>query len=278
VDQPKIPGSTAPVLTFIGRPRPTLSARHLLSEAIVISKCEPRGETVTNKRLVSSTNRRPTVRSRRRPRLALACAVSLACHLVAVTLVAGLKTDSEAIATLDGAISVYPNAGPETAGQVESPPPATAPATLPQPARKIASARRRVSPVRRARIAQVPSPPPLPMALTSAQPGSGASLPPLPPRPAQPVHIATGIARSLRIHDVFPRMPELLRLQQRSETVDAQICVSVQGSVTGVRLRGGSATLENVLREAMLTWRYRPLLLQGTPTPFCHDLHLVYRP
>ena len=112
----------------------------------------------------------------------------------------------------------------------------------------------------------------------SAQPGSGANVQAPPARPAQPVHISTGIARSLRVHDVFPRMPELLRLQQRTETVDAQICVSVDGSVSGVRMRGGSATLENVLREAFLKWRYRPLLLQGTATPFCHDLHLVYRP
>jgi hypothetical protein len=239
---------------------------------------------VTDKRLVVSTNRRPPARSRRRPRLALACAASLGCHLAAVTLLAGRGSPVEAVATLDGAISVYPKAEADPpAGPTESAPPAAPLASNTQPPRKVPRPRStRLPPLRQARVAKTPSapvpPPPAPVTLTSVKDGSGASLQAAPVRPAQPVQISSGVARALRIHDVFPRMPELLRLQQRTETVDAEICVSQQGSVSGVRLRGGSATLEKVLREAMLQWRYRPLLLQGTATPFCHGVHLVYRP
>jgi hypothetical protein len=241
------------------------------------------GATVTDKRLVVSTNRRPTAGSGRRPRLALACAVSLGCHLAGVTLLAGWVPPARAVATLDGAISVYPKAEADPAGPIESAPPAAPLAGNARPPRKIPRPpRARLPPMRQARVTKTPSPPapppPAPVALTSAKDGRGASVEAAPARPAQPVHITSGVARALRIHDVFPRMPELLRLQQRTETVDAEICVSEQGSVSAVRLRGGSATLEKVLREAMLQWRYRPLLLQGTARSFCHGVHLVYRP
>jgi outer membrane biosynthesis protein TonB len=218
----------------------------------------------------------------RRPRLALACAVSLTCHLVAVTFVVGGGTRAEAIARLDGAISVFPNVAAEDGRPVESQPPTTTRPSPPRASRKLARAPKpRLPPPRPARVARTPTSPPAPLpvtdALTGNTPGSGVASQAPPAQPARPVHIAPGLARSLRIYDTFPRMPELLRMQNRTEAVDVNICVSERGAVREVNLLGASEALARSLREAIASWRYRPLHLAGTPTPFCHALRLSYR-
>ena len=74
-------------------------------------------------------------------------------------------------------------------------------------------------------------------------------------------------------------MPELLRRQQRTETMDAGSASRVEGKVSDVRLRGGSPPWRRSSATRILQWRYRPLVLQGYGAPpFCHDVHLVYRP
>jgi hypothetical protein len=238
---------------------------------------------VTQQSLNFPRSRRPNPRPRLRGRrLFLSCAASVACHLVAVTLLAGRPIRAQEAALLDGAISVYPNAAPDPGGPPESPPPSTAPANRPQPARKVAKPREhRLPPHRRARLARVATPQtrpdPVPVTLTALRPGEGASVQAAPSKRKPPVQLSAGVARSLRVFDIFPRMPDLLRAQHRVEIVQADICVSDSGAVETVRLAGASATLEKVLREAIVTWRYRPLLLRGEPSPFCHSLQLTYR-
>jgi outer membrane biosynthesis protein TonB len=206
----------------------------------------------------------------------------VACHLVAVTFLAGRPIRAQETTPLDGAISVYPNASPDPLAPPESPPPTTTPANRPRPARKLAKPREhRLPPPRRARLASVATTPtrpePVPVALTAARPGVGASVQAAPTARKHPVQLSAGVARSLRLYDTFPRMPDLLRAQHRLEVVQVEICVSQSGTVDKVRLEGASPTLEKTLREAIVTWRYRPLILRGEPNPFCHTLQLTYR-
>jgi hypothetical protein len=57
-----------------------------------------------------------------------------------------------------------------------------------------------------------------------------------------------------------------------------EVCVSRQGQVERVRFRpGADPRLEGLLKEAVFTWRYRPLLLQGVPRAFCHPVQVTYR-
>ncbi len=237
---------------------------------------------MTSKSPAPTGPRRRSPRPARRPRLALACAVSLACHLVAVTLLASRGTPARATATLDGAISVYPNASLESGRASESQPPSIKTPSPPRPVQKATRPTRpRVRPTRPTRVAVAPAPallpPPAPAGLTATTPGNGIAPQAPPARRAEPVRVGHGVARSLRIFDSFPRMPEVLRLQQRNEAVDVEICVSAQGSVRDVRLRGASEALARILREALFTWRYRPLIQADGPVPFCHDLRLTYR-
>jgi hypothetical protein len=241
-----------------------------------------KGVPVTDDVSTSRARRRPTHLPTRARRLWLACAVSIGCHLVAVTLLAGRNYPPDTTAMLDGAISVYPNATGQIEGPADSQPPTTAPANRPQTARKLARApEHRLPPPRRARVAKqarpATPPTPVPVALTGAEKGQGVNPHAPSTQPAQPVQLPSGTARSLRVYDTFPRLPELLRRQQRTESIDVNICVSERGSVSTVRLEGASPSFEGTLREAIFKWRYRPLIQQGTATPFCHPLRLAYR-
>jgi hypothetical protein len=210
----------------------------------------------------------------------VACAVSLSCHLVAVTLLAGRAPSAYVPAPFDGVITVIPDATAEPAGDQTAPPPARTESRAPRarsPWLGHAPRRPRPRPVGALRPpepkAEQPIPPPTaprPIAHTGAGVTSTAR-----PTPA-PVVLDAGVARGLRIYDVFPRMPETLRQAPHAESIRAEICVSEQGKVRDVRLRGGSTLLENTVRPALLTWRYRPYLVNGTPTPFCHHLRLNY--
>jgi hypothetical protein len=89
--------------------------------------------------------------------------------------------------------------------------------------------------------------------------------------------LSAAAAKALRIHDVYPVPPEPLRPPGVAHVVVADICVSARGLVSDVSVAsGGAAALEGALRTAIRTWRYRPLLLEGTPTPFCHAMRFIY--
>jgi hypothetical protein len=93
---------------------------------------------------------------------------------------------------------------------------------------------------------------------------------------ARPV-LSPATARALRVYDVYPAPPEPLRAGV-VHVLLADICVSDRGLVSDVSMApGGAAALESALRAAIRTWRYRPLLLDGVPTPFCHPMRFIYR-
>jgi len=39
---------------------------------------------------------------------------------------------------------------------------------------------------------------------------------------------------------------------------------------------GGMAAFDHTLRAAIRSWRYRPLVVNGAPTPFCHFMKIKY--
>jgi protein TonB len=118
-----------------------------------------------------------------------------------------------------------------------------------------------------------PAPPPptmIPVALRT-----GPAPAEHPPRPA---YLDPGVAQGLRITDSFPNLPEPLRLRGARHLVIAEICVSVTGAVTDVRIASQPVArpLVEALNAALLTWRYRPWLVDGVATPFCHAVRIAY--
>jgi hypothetical protein len=65
-------------------------------------------------------------------------------------------------------------------------------------------------------------------------------------------------------------------LDRMGETFSAlvNICVTATGSVSKVSiLRSAGPVLDPQIPKALSRWHYRPLLDDGTPTPFCYTLN-----
>jgi outer membrane biosynthesis protein TonB len=100
---------------------------------------------------------------------------------------------------------------------------------------------------------------------------------PLASPPSPVFHVSAGLAQALRVYDVFPSMPDAMRAAGIAAAVSVEICVTDSGNVSEVTLDTATApALRDVLRSAIRTWRYRPLVLAGSATPFCHDMQVRY--
>jgi hypothetical protein len=99
-----------------------------------------------------------------------------------------------------------------------------------------------------------------------------------PPAPARAVfHVSPGVAQSLRVYDIYPSMPDAMRAAGIAVAVNVEICVANNGAVSEVTMdREAAPALRDVLNSAIRTWRYRPLVMGGNATPFCHDMQLRY--
>lgn len=96
-------------------------------------------------------------------------------------------------------------------------------------------------------------------------------------RPLKPSYVSPGMAKELRVYDEFPSLPESLKRTGLAQAVDVEVCVSDRGSVSDITFDQHAARpLGDVLRSAIRTWRYRPLVVHGAPTPFCHALQIRY--
>jgi hypothetical protein len=89
--------------------------------------------------------------------------------------------------------------------------------------------------------------------------------------------VPPGEARDLRLYDVYPVMPQSVWARAARYAVNLAICVSNDGAVSDVTVRGGGGPgVETVLRDAIQTWRYRPRMVAGVAVPFCHQMNIQY--
>jgi hypothetical protein len=96
---------------------------------------------------------------------------------------------------------------------------------------------------------------------------------PAPPTKA-PV-IAPDTARALRVYDTYPMLLAQASLTRAEFLVE--VCVSDHGQVSdAVIAEGARAGFDHTLRTAIRSWRYRPLVVNGAPTPFCHFMRIKY--
>jgi hypothetical protein len=85
--------------------------------------------------------------------------------------------------------------------------------------------------------------------------------------------VPSNVARTLRFYDTFPSLG-----QRAGVEMDVRVCVSAQGSVSDASVEEReSRSFSGTFRAAILSWRYRPLMVNGLPTPFCHRMHISYR-
>ena len=233
----------------------------------------------------------------RRSTLVMGGVLSAAVHLflAAAVLLPLSGAPMIARANLDGAPPVLTTLDDPTAPTVPVPTPAVPQAnTRTLDDAPLAAAPVPQAPVRRPRRpSPLPPPPPdptsdlppatpppaapTPAALLDAAPAQIASQPARSPARAR-TYLAPGVAAGLRIYDSFPRMPEPLRGPGAQYMVLADVCVSERGVVDRVQVSApaGAAALEHAVTDAIRTWRYRPLMIGGGPSPFCHQVNMRY--
>jgi protein TonB len=94
--------------------------------------------------------------------------------------------------------------------------------------------------------------------------------PPFPvasPPPAEPVRIVD-LRQARLVERVAPEFPPLARAAGLSGRVVLDALVGPDGRVVSVEVTQGHRIFDSAAREAVLRWRYEPLLLNGAPTPF----------
>jgi protein TonB len=103
---------------------------------------------------------------------------------------------------------------------------------------------------------------------------SSAPPPPPPPPPAAPVasapvRIGGQIRTPALLHRVEPIYPDVAAMAQLSGLVILEATVNTDGCVDSVKvLRSRHLLLDKAAKDALMQWRYSPLVLNGIPTPF----------
>jgi len=95
--------------------------------------------------------------------------------------------------------------------------------------------------------------------------------PPLPPVPVPraPVRIGGQITAPALLHRVEPIYPDVAAIAQLSGIVILEAVVNTEGCVESVKvLRSRHLLLDNASSDALLQWRYSPLVLNGVPSSF----------
>lgn len=99
----------------------------------------------------------------------------------------------------------------------------------------------------------------------AASPSPSESAPP--PRVAEPkkVRISTGVAETLKTHDVRPEYPEEAKKKHIQGDVVLQYTIDLEGRVVNPKVVHGDPILAEAALKAVKQWKYRPFLLNGKP-------------
>lgn len=93
--------------------------------------------------------------------------------------------------------------------------------------------------------------------------------PPPPPPPRSPVRVGGQVTAPALVHRVEPTYPDIARKAQIGGVVILEAVVDTEGWVESVKvLRSRHPLLDQAAIDALKQWRYRPLVLNGIPTPF----------
>jgi periplasmic protein TonB len=100
--------------------------------------------------------------------------------------------------------------------------------------------------------------------------------PPPPPAPQQPVRIGGQISAPELVRRVEPIYPDIAVMAKVTGTVILEAVVATDGSVQSVKVLRPVKFLEQASIDAVSQWRYKPLILNGVPTPFVLTVTLTF--
>jgi outer membrane biosynthesis protein TonB len=92
-----------------------------------------------------------------------------------------------------------------------------------------------------------------------------------PPKPAAAKFLPPQIGAQQMLSGDNPDFPAFLRRSGANYLVMTKICVAISGTVESVTvIKHADPTLDNNVVTKVKTWRFRPLMANGTPVPFCY--------
>jgi periplasmic protein TonB len=106
--------------------------------------------------------------------------------------------------------------------------------------------------------------------------------PPPPPKPVEPPKpkvVAPTVLESQKLSGAIPPLPPNVK-EQAFNTLGNQpgmltamfkVCIGGDGAISSINMikPSGSAALDDFIRANLKTWRYRPYMIDGKPTPIC---------
>ncbi len=102
--------------------------------------------------------------------------------------------------------------------------------------------------------------------------------PPPPPKSTGPKLVSAKLGRGQLLIDPNDqrfrvKLPPPLARSGETYVAMLKVCVSAQGTVSSVQLmKGATPAIDGQFPSVIGRWRYRPLQLDGVPTPFCYPL------
>jgi protein TonB len=86
------------------------------------------------------------------------------------------------------------------------------------------------------------------------------------------VKIGGQVAEANLIRRVQPVYPPLAKSARVSGTVEFTAVISKEGNIENLQLVRGHPLLVNAAKEAVLQWKYRPTMLNGSPVEVVTDI------
>jgi protein TonB len=105
---------------------------------------------------------------------------------------------------------------------------------------------------------------------------SGQSGPKVKVEASRKVNISAGVAVGLLVQKTAPVYPPIAKTARVSGTVVIQATISKAGTVENLRVVNGPTMLRQAALDAVKSWRYRPYLLDGSPTEVETTVNVVF--
>jgi protein TonB len=106
--------------------------------------------------------------------------------------------------------------------------------------------------------------------------GSSAALPPAPPKPSARIRVGGRLEAARLIRQIKPDYPKIAQTAHVQGTVVLHAVIGKDGSITSLQYVSGPALLMKAAEDAVSTWRYQPLVLNGEPTEVETEISIVF--
>jgi protein TonB len=94
--------------------------------------------------------------------------------------------------------------------------------------------------------------------------------------PPQTMNISSGVMAGNLLEKVSPQYPAIARTARVQGTVVLQATISKDGTIQNLRVVSGPPLLRQAALDAVLSWRYRPYLLNGEPVAVETTVNVVF--